>query len=286
MFTNALKSMTRSFTTDYQLPRSRLIAHQCILAGSAILLVVFLVEVFVDLEVTTPSLLAPFLIGNLLLLILSSVKRNLNFSAAHIALQFALIQVHFFLKPEYYHSIIYWLPLLPILALLTKGVKHFKWWFLAMIIAISFNSFYGIAMVEEKYSAAFSYWELASTGALFLGSMSASCYLLYVLLGNAYARMREKNEEIERLNLELCAINDSLEDRVTERTKDIEKKNSVLEKLAFMNSHVVRSSLSRIIGAAAALEIDKTKREEMIEVIIHSSTELDNSVREMGRELA
>lgn len=286
MLVNSLKSFVSSLSTDYQLPRSRLIAHQCVVAGSVILLLVLVFELLVDLEATTPSLLIPSVLASFILLILSGAKKKVNFGTAQVAILFVILQAHLIARPEYFHVIIYWIPLLPVQALLTKGVRHFKWWFLAMILSVLFNSFYGSSVVGEKYQIEFNFWELASAGAIFLISICAAFYLLYVLLGDAYARMREKNKEIERLNTELFVINDSLEDRVIERTKDIEEQKSILEKLAFMNSHVVRSSLSRIIGAAAVLEIDKEKREEMIEVIINSSNELDSSVREMGKELS
>lgn len=286
MLLTTLKSIVRSFATDYQLPRSRLIAHQCIVAASAILALVLVLEISVDLNATTSLLLVPAFAANIVLLLFSGILKKKNLGTAQVVVLFVIVQSHLTAKPEYFHVIIYWIPFLPIQALLTKGIKHFKWWFFVMVLTVLFNSFYGKSVVGESYQVDFRFWELAAAGTIFLVSVTAAFYLLYVLLGDAYAKMREKNKEIERLNAELFVINNSLEDRVTKRTKDIEDQKSILEKLAFMNSHIVRSSLSRIIGAAAVLEIDKEKSEEMIDVIITSSNELDNSVREMGKELS
>ncbi len=58
----------------------------------------------------------------------------------------------------------------------------------------------------------------------------------------------EKNEELSRQKEEIEAINESLEERVRERTEVLEKRNKQLTEYAFINSHILRSPVSTMIG--------------------------------------
>lgn len=68
-------------------------------------------------------------------------------------------------------------------------------------------------------------------------------------------RVRERTHEIQRKNEEIQAqaeeikvINESLERRVQERTQELELKNKALEEYAFINAHNLRSPVASLLG--------------------------------------
>jgi len=68
------------------------------------------------------------------------------------------------------------------------------------------------------------------------------------LLNFQQSEIFEKSEELHRQKEEIQAINESLEERVQERTKILEAKNKQLAEYAFINSHVLRSPVSTMMG--------------------------------------
>ena len=77
-------------------------------------------------------------------------------------------------------------------------------------------------------------------------------------------------------------MNEVLEDRVKERTEVLENQNALLSEYAFINSHLLRGPLSRILGLINLMEHDKTmKQETIIELLRKSGDDLDNVVRKI-----
>ncbi|MEQ6166334.1 hypothetical protein AAOE16_04005 [Ekhidna sp. MALMAid0563] len=250
------------------------------------LVIVVLIELFFDLDATTMQLLVPSFLANALLLVISFINKSAkNLELAHIIVLYVIVEVHFFVNPEVFHILVYWMPFIPMHALITRGMKHSQWWMVITGLTIIANGYYGSAVISESYPITPDYLKFSTAGILFLLCIYAGFYLLYYLLGNAYSNMKEKNSEIERLNSELSKLNNSLEERVQARTKDLNEKNARLERIAYMNSHEVRSSLSKIIGASNAMELDENQKERLIEVMVNSSKDLDNAVKAMSKEI-
>lgn len=280
------KSLRELIARDYQIPQSRLIGHQVLVAANLMMVIVLIIEWIFDLSATTVELLVPsFLLNFILLLISFYRKSSQNLAVAHIIILYLIVEVHFFVNPSVFHILVYWMPFLPMHALITQGIKNSQWWMIVTAITMLINGYYGYVVVGNAYPIAPDYLKFTSAGLLFLLCIYAGFYLLYYLLGNAYAGMKDKNNEIERLNNDLKNLNESLEERVLARTKDLNDKNARLERIAYMNSHEVRSSLSKIISASNAMKLDEDQKDRLIEVMVNSSMDLDNAIRAMNKEI-
>lgn len=93
-----------------------------------------------------------------------------------------------------------------------------------------------------------------------------------------------KNNEIETMNEELASLNESLEATVSHRTKELEERNTQLTEYAFINSHLLRAPLSRILGLShlIARDIRSVEDAKLIEALLTSSNELDSIIRRIS----
>jgi len=74
------------------------------------------------------------------------------------------------------------------------------------------------------------------------------------LLNFQQGEIFNKSEALHRQKEEIQTINESLELRVKERTKVLEEKNQQLTEYAFINSHVLRSPVSTMMGLINLME--------------------------------
>jgi signal transduction histidine kinase len=65
-----------------------------------------------------------------------------------------------------------------------------------------------------------------------------------------------QNEELKTQQEEIKAINENLENIIKEHTRGIEIKNRELAEYAFINAHMLRAPLSRILGLTSLIEMD------------------------------
>jgi len=102
---------------------------------------------------------------------------------------------------------------------------------------------------------------------------------VYRINWNAYKDSQNKNEIIEKLNREL-------ESKVELRTKMLKEQNAKLMEYAFVNAHVLRAPVSRILGLVNLLIKSETPRatedKEVIQHLNESSKELDSVVRNLS----
>jgi tetratricopeptide (TPR) repeat protein len=106
------------------------------------------------------------------------------------------------------------------------------------------------------------------------------------------SKLIEKNEEIRtqadvinEINEEINLINESLENKVKERTGKIELQNSKLKKYSFSNSHEVRAPLARLMGLINLWNDKRVtigERDFLAEKISHSAFELDEIVKKVS----
>ncbi len=95
---------------------------------------------------------------------------------------------------------------------------------------------------------------------------------------------------------QLTNQNAILEEKVKERTLELERnltaielQNKALREISWIQSHVVRAPLARMMGAISLLEIkDDTgvSQEEIMEIVITSANEIDKTVREISAKSA
>ena len=95
---------------------------------------------------------------------------------------------------------------------------------------------------------------------------------------------------------QLTNQNAILEEKVAERTAELEKnlaaiemQNKALREISWIQSHVVRAPLARMMGAIALLDIKDdagVTQEEIMEIVVNSAQEIDKTVREISTKSA
>lgn len=95
---------------------------------------------------------------------------------------------------------------------------------------------------------------------------------------------------------QLTNQNAILEEKVAERTAELEKnlaaietQNKALREISWIQSHVVRAPLARMMGAIALLDIKDdagVTQEEIMEIVVNSANEIDKTVREISSKTA
>lgn len=265
---------------DYRIPQADGMARTCISFATIGIFLVIPLEFLFDLKATSISLLVVSLVPHLVLWLVSLLRSDLNLGSVQSFVIYFIIQLHFVVKQEYLYVLIYWVPFLPLQALITKGIKNSLIWLSLMVLTILVDGFYNFNLAIGDRSA-----EYVMAGLIFLICMYAAFFLMYNIIGKSYHRATLKSEQINLLNIELARVNAQLEDRVQSRTNDLAEKNKQLEKIAFMNSHIVRSSVTRILAAAEVIKIDRSRKDEMTTVIVESSEELDASIKELGHSI-
>lgn len=178
----------------------------------------------------------------------------------------------------------------PILCILTSLMIHlfFSWfedrWLYIFFLTTSFflTSFSYYFLFNFDVSESFRELPLNKIQFGIIYSMSwvfINLILIYVYRINwrAYTQLQYKNDTIEHLNR-------SLEAKVEIRTRLLREQNSKLMEYAFVNAHVLRAPVSRILGLLNLLA--KTNPENQDKEIIHhleeSTKELDEVVRNLS----
>lgn len=89
---------------------------------------------------------------------------------------------------------------------------------------------------------------LLIASSFFMTALIKTRYDLTVKEIKARLALQASYEEIHAQDEEIKGINENLENIVRERTKELEKKNRVLEEYAFINAHQLRSPVASILG--------------------------------------
>jgi signal transduction histidine kinase len=98
--------------------------------------------------------------------------------------------------------------------------------------------------------------------------------------------IEEQSEELKVLNDSLLDMNANLEQKVAERTRELEIKNKKLQEYAFVNSHKLRGPVARILGLVNLLDYKNIYDSELIVTQLRvSATELDDLTRDIAAKL-
>lgn len=94
-------------------------------------------------------------------------------------------------------------------------------------------------------------------------------------------------EKIRAHNEALLDSNESLEDAVRMRTMELELQNKQLSEYAFINSHLLRAPLARILGLSDIMkkEFDHAENQRLLDSMIASADELDHIIKRIGTVL-
>lgn len=178
----------------------------------------------------------------------------------------------------------------PVLCIISSLMIHlfFSWYedqwtylfFLASSFLLTAFSFYFLSLNDSLQS----YERLPLDGVpimtiYIMSWIFINLTLVYVYRINwkAYVELQEKNEIIESLN-------QNLEAKVEKRTKRLKEQNEKLREFAFVNSHVLRAPVSRILGLVNLLiksAVSQTDK-EIIQYLDESAKELDTVTRNLS----
>lgn len=95
------------------------------------------------------------------------------------------------------------------------------------------------------------------------------------------AQRLEYEHHIKEQNRKIGHMNEVLEEKVKLRTQELEEQNKVLREYAFINSHVLRAPLSRVLGLINLLHLDNHTDTNILSMLRKSSDELDQIVRKI-----
>lgn len=90
-------------------------------------------------------------------------------------------------------------------------------------------------------------------------SMADLCSLAFV-----QHQLHEALHTIEKQKQSIQEINSNLEERVHDRTKELEKQNELLIEYSFINSHLLRGPICTIKGLVSLLEMAELKNEHPV----------------------
>lgn len=98
--------------------------------------------------------------------------------------------------------------------------------------------------------------------------------------------VQKQNLELEEKTHEIKSMNENLESLVRHRTTQLEERNKRLIEYGFINSHLLRAPLARIMGLAHLLEREvKPSEQIMISAMMDASTELDIVIKRITEVL-
>jgi hypothetical protein len=107
-------------------------------------------------------------------------------------LMYAIIEIHFLINPTTFHAINYWIPFVPIIALIIQGIRASQIWIIITIGTYFFNYYFLGELIGDSYTLTIQRAPFLVTGLIFTAGFIAVTFLLYILLGDAYSKMIEK----------------------------------------------------------------------------------------------
>ncbi len=283
-----LVSVSSNLTQKNFFDHSLKIRENSIYAVTSILAALFVGELTVDFDNTTVQLCILFLIPNLALSLLVRLKGyHYWIGYAQVFLIYLVIQLHFFYSPTYFNVLVYWMPFIPLISVFLISIRVSFLWLAVTILTLLFDIKFGQNQIGESYTTSPRFVSFGTAGIVFVTGLFLAYLFLYQLLTSYYLSVRQKQDEIKRLNSELKELNETLEKKVEDKVADIKSQNEKLEKYAFMNAHVVRAPLANIVGAMELYHQldDVEQKDELLEMVEESASKLDQAVREVALDL-
>lgn len=198
--------------TDYKI-RSNKIYRGTLITFSFFLLSVLVAEALVDLKATSFLVLVPLSAVSIVSIFFAYKFPNTNWlRVGLIMIVYLLIEIHFLINPAIFHSIIYWFPFVPLVALIIQGSRAAVIWILIILVSHIANVFYAGQTLGESYVVTIYLKPFFTVGIIFSVSILTTSLLLYTLLGEAYNKVKKNNQELGELK------------------KEIEEKKNLLEK--------------------------------------------------------
>lgn len=101
-----------------------------------------------------------------------------------------------------------------------------------------------------------------------------------------YQTVQQQNNELTEKSGEIKRMNDNLEMLVRNRTHELEQRNQKLVEYGFINSHLLRAPLTRVLGLSDLISRSVTPQEnEMLIHLMNSAHELDKVIARINDTL-
>lgn len=93
----------------------------------------------------------------------------------------------------------------------------------------------------------------------------------------------KQNEQLEEQKTEVEKLNNDLNKLVEQRTKEVEARNKMLGEYAFINAHVLRGPLSRVLGLLNLMQLEQRNySHEKVKEIQQAAKEMDLIIRKIN----
>lgn len=270
--------MNNTKTSDKQ-QKSTLIGYYLTL--TSVFFVMWIIDLFFTIALTPFWFLPLFVSLQLIQLILAikgfnaRILTNINFLELLGLAQLALLTTE-----NYYHNIVYWVALIPLLIVATAvSIKDGIFWYLATFMFVIINGIY-FHSVTPHYKFDIYPLRFIFGGSLFLA--------LSTFVSLTFFRIKERQKKaLKAKNLEIEKINNNLEAIVDLRTVKLKAQNEKLNKYAHINAHEVRAPLASIMGLINIIDKEQFKKEnhEIIDKLKEASEQLDEKIKYQNRVL-
>jgi len=179
---------------------------------------------------------------------------------------------------------------------LSKGIYQQTFLTIFAVFIIVLLYFPSLAGIENNYDISIipdiqrnvDYFIIGCLIAFFIVYMKRQLLSYQKLISKRYIQLKKvadtlsiQNEELKSQQNELHAINDNLEKIIKDRISEIEKKNKDLSEYAFINAHMLRGPLSRVIGITNLLVREENNKEQL-QTISTLASDIDKIVREIN----
>jgi signal transduction histidine kinase len=157
------------------------------------------------------------------------------------------------------------MPLTCLIILIIEGFEfHFETPLIMMIVSMSYCVVHYVANSALMYS------------------VSNTARLLNEEIKRQQQEILAQAEELKALNESLKDLNISLEEKVHERTSELEMKNKKLEEYTFVNAHKLRAPVATILGLIHLFDYKESiEIETIIKELKKTSLELDRAIKEI-----
>lgn len=265
----------------------------------AILIVIFsvilLIELTIDFQVfewwsfgLVIAVCSCFLIVSV-----SNILQHRQVLALNIFSILIIDQSALLINPQSYHVVIYWLGITPLFVAMISDVKDTVIWSVVVGLCLVVNGLIIQSKVGEYLLVLYPHRFILG-GVMFLATVAAMAVFYSKSHMADRTRLHSQNikletltKQIEMQNQQLKEYNDRLEERINERTLELEKRNIQLTEYAFINSHLLRAPVASILGIIDLLSRTTTSDEQKqhLRHLLTSSRELDNIVKQITQVL-
>lgn len=241
----------------------------------------WLIDLFFTITITPNWFLPLFISLQLIQLLLATkgfnarILTNINFLEL-----LALSQIALLTTENYYHNVVYWVALIPLLIVATAvSIKDAIFWYVATFMFVIINGVY-FNSITPHYK-----FDIYPVRFIFGGSLFLA---LSTFVSLTYYRIKERQRKaLKAKNLEIEKVNDNLENLVAKRTATLTAQNEKLNKYAYINAHEVRAPLASILGLISIIDKSQFKKEnhEIIEKLKEAGEKLDEKIKYQNKVL-